>query len=415
MRTYCQNVNIEDDKFIYSCIFECLENKWKRNEVASVLAKFSDYSKHDIQSIVDAGNKESLYPILETITKYLKNHICAESISVPPIKYHERYDINSHKIRIIGKQHIIHQFYEYIAVNAMKGMFYKKFGVYQCASIPKRGQSYGRKAISKWMKYDVKGTRYAAKMDVKKCYPSIDIDVLKCMLKRDIHKNSKLLYLVFTLIDTFDTGLSIGSHLSQWLCNYYLSYAYHYITEQLTTTRYSRRSKRYERIRLISHTIFYMDDILIFSSNKKHLRKAVDTIIDYFTNFLHLKIKDNWIIFKVQYLGKDGKLHDSFVDMMGFRFYRGKTTIRTVIFSKLKRKFLKVRKILRLKNCVSKKLAQSAMSFWGWIVATNSYKLIKKLNLKFLIPKIRNQISVYSKLERMIKEWKSEKFKLLSV
>ena len=247
-------------------------------------------------------------------------------------------------------------------------------------------------------------TGYYVKMGViKKCYPSIDVDILKCMLKRDIHKNPKLLYLVFTLIDSFDTGLSIGSHLSQWLCNYYLSYAYHYITEQLAITRNSKRSKKSERVRLISHCIFYMDDILIFSSNKKYLKKAINMIIDYFTNVLHLEIKDNWIMFKVQYLGKEGKLHGSFVDMMGFRFYRGKTTIRTVIFSKLKRKFLKVRKIIRTKNCVSKKLAQSAMSFWGWVVATNSYKLINKLNLKFLIPRIKNQISYYSKLERMIK------------
>ena len=403
MRTYCQNVNIENGNFIYNSIFECLDDKWKRTEVASILAKFSDYSKREIQSIIAVGNKRALYPILEDITKYLQNHISSETISIPDIKYHERYDVNSRKTRIIGKQHIIHQFYEYIAVNAMKEMFYKKFGVYQCASIPKRGQAYGRKAIAKWMKYDIKGTRYAAKMDIKKCYPSIDVDILKCMLKRDIHKNPKLLYLVFTLIDSFDTGLSIGSHLSQWLCNYYLSYAYHYITEQLAITRNSKRSKKSERVRLISHCIFYMDDILIFSSNKKYLKKAINMIIDYFTNVLHLEIKDNSIMFKVQYLGKEGKLHGSFVDMMGFRFYRGKTTIRTVIFSKLKRKFLKVRKIIRTKNCVSKKLAQSAMSFWGWVVATNSYKLINKLNLKFLIPRIKNQISYYSKLERMIK------------
>ena len=65
------------------------------------------------------------------------------------------------------------------------------------------------------------------------------------------------------LIATYgDVGICIGSYLSQHLANYYLSYAYHYIEDNCF---YTRRGKR---INSIDHKLFYMDDIILFSSNK---------------------------------------------------------------------------------------------------------------------------------------------------
>ena len=43
--------------------------------------------------------------------------------------------------------------------------------------------------------------------------------------------NEPLLWLIETLIRTFKQGLSIGSYLSQFLCNLYLSQVYHYMAE----------------------------------------------------------------------------------------------------------------------------------------------------------------------------------------
>ena len=73
--------------------------------------------------------------------------------------------------------------------------------------------------------------RDSYKCDIKKYYPSVNKRILKRMLRRDI-KDNDILYVAFFLIDTYKGGLCIGSYLSQFLANYYLSYAYHYITEQ---------------------------------------------------------------------------------------------------------------------------------------------------------------------------------------
>lgn len=403
MKTYCKNVDVTDVKFIFCCVYECFDGKWNRSDVQKLLFTYSKksdnpLSRNEIRRIIADENKTELNWVIELIAKDISDSIKNRTIILPPIKYSERYDTNSKKFRTIGTQSIIHQCYEYVAVNATKELFNKKIGVYQCASIPGKGQSYGKKAIEKWVSNDIKGTRYAVKMDVRKCYPSINQIKLKKMLKRDIHKNSDLLYLLYTLIDMFDEGLSIGSHLSQWLCNYYLSYAYHYISERIFIARKSKRSNTVGHIRAISHVIFYMDDIIIFGSNKKYLMIATKLIINYFNLELDLTIKPNWFIFKVQYVDKYGKIHGTFVDMMGFRFYRGKTSIRKSIFIKMRRKYNRVRKRLNNHKYLPKKSAQSVMSYWGWIANTNSYTILNKYEVRRVTSVSRKQVSYYAKL-----------------
>lgn len=373
MKTFCKKVDITNLGLIKQSIYQCLNEKWRRNDVIRLLSEKSGQDTKEIRKIIAQDRQYELDNIIGDIAMEMRHSIVTRNITLPPIVYSTRYDRNSNKERLIGTQSIIHQCYEHLAVNGAKELFDKKIGVYQCASIPGRGQSYGKRAIEKWLKDDVPGTKYALQMDVKKCYPSVDQEKLKELLHRDIRKNPDLLYLLDTLIGMFDTGLSIGSYLSQWLCNYYLSYAYHFISERLFTTRKPKNGNPYN-VRMISYVIFYMDDIIVFGSNKKYLMKAFHEIDDYFKNFLKLTIKDNWRLFRVYYIDRNGNSHGSFVDMMGFRFYRGKTTIRRTIFKNAKRKFDKLRKTVRSDKKVSKQLAQSTMSYWGWVKHTNSYK-----------------------------------------
>lgn len=75
------------------------------------------------------------------------------------------------------------------------------------------------------------------------------------------------LYEEFPNPESKDTmrGILIGSPVSKDLCNYFLSYAYHYASEKLVKIS-TRRGKTREK-RLISHVIFYADDIVLFSGN----------------------------------------------------------------------------------------------------------------------------------------------------
>ncbi len=93
------------------------------------------------------------------------------------------------------------------------------------------------------------------------------------LLRKQV-KNEDLLYLVEMLLRSYRQGLSIGSYLSQWLCNYYLSFAYHYAEQELAKVRKSGKGQA-KRVRLIYAVIFYMDDILILGSRKADVRKAM--------------------------------------------------------------------------------------------------------------------------------------------
>ena len=136
----------------------------------------------------------------------------------------------------------------------------KRIGEYQCASISGRGPYYGLKHVRKWLRaHDAK---YVAQLDVQKCFPSIPQDKLLAFVDKYV-ANADIRWLVRELVSTFDVGLSIGSYLSQYLCNLYMSQLYHEISERMC---YTRRGKP---IRLVKHVLFYMDDILLIGCNAK--------------------------------------------------------------------------------------------------------------------------------------------------
>ncbi|MBS1340456.1 MAG: RNA-directed DNA polymerase [Clostridia bacterium] len=73
-----------------------------------------------------------------------------------------------------------------------------------------------------------------------------------------------------------------GNYTSQWFANYYLQNLDHFIKEKLKTPYYIR----------------YMDDMLVFHRNKKELRK-IKIEIEEFLKSEHLRLKENWQLFKV--------------------------------------------------------------------------------------------------------------------
>lgn len=157
----------------------------------------------------------------------------------------------------------------------MKGMYY-----YNCASIKGRGLLHATKYIEKILVRDRKNTKYCLKLDVKKFYPSIDKEILKRKFRRKI-KERETLELIDKIIDSSEEGLPIGNFTSQWFANFYLQDLDHYIKEQLKAPYYIR----------------YMDDMIIFHRNKKELHKVKDKIEEYL-NKEHLKLKENWQLFK---------------------------------------------------------------------------------------------------------------------
>lgn len=388
IKRYCKGVDITDVGFIEYCIYDYLDEKWSRNDVARLFVRFSNYSFDEIKAITGNDDKPELSPVITDIAKYVSERIKNKKLDLRPIKYYTHIDGMNKKERIIGVQESLHQIFDYVAVEGMRSLFNAIIGVFQCASLPGKGQSYGKKHIERWVKE--KKTVYFVKGDIKKCFPSIPHTRLKELLRKDI-KNNTILWLVYELIDMFNNGLSIGSYLSQYLSNYYLSYAYHYAcSEQLFKVRKTKR-KGNVRVRLINHVLFYMDDFLLIGSSKKDLRKAMKMLIKYIYEFLKLIVKVGWKVCKIS--------ETEPIDMMGFVFRKNRTTIRAKIFLKTRRYFLKAKIILKQNRPIPELLAYQCVSGYGWYKNTDSYMIREKLGIDEIHATCKQMISFYSRLK----------------
>lgn len=229
----------------------------------------------------------------------------------------------------------------------MRGMYH-----WNCASIPKRGIHYAKKACEKWIRNDIKNTKYCLKLDIEKFYPSINQDVLKSKFRKII-KDKDTLWLIDSIIDSHGKGLPIGNYTSQWFANFYLQDLDHFITEKLQ----------------VKHMARYMDDIVIFHSNKRKLKYVFTSIEKELKNY-GLTIKNNWQIFNLDYRS---------LDFCGFVYTRDKTFIRKRITRNMRRTWY------RFNKSHTQKKARRMLSYYGWVKHSNSYVLYKKyFNLKLL-------------------------------
>ena len=147
-------------------------------------------------------------------------------------------------------------------------------------------------------------TVYCLKMDIKKCYPSVDNDILREFNRRYL-KDKRLLALIDRINDNC-IGLPIGNYLSQLQINIYLSPLDRFIKQQLNIKYYFR----------------YMDDIVILGNSKQDLHQIEHRIMNFCWYMLKL-IMGKRQIFKI---GND-KYHKS-IDFVGYNFYRDFTKIR---------------------------------------------------------------------------------------
>ena len=108
----------------------------------------------------------------------------------------------------------------------------------------------------------------------------------------------------------------------------------------------------------------YMDDMVLFHRNKKELHKIKNKIEEYL-KFEELTLKENWQLFK---------LDSRPLDFLGYRFYRGYTTLRKSNFLRIKRRIKKISK----KSSLNYKDASATLSYVGWLKHCNSYNFKEK-------------------------------------
>lgn len=253
------------------------------------------------------------------------------------------------------------------------------------ASWPKRGIN------SKTLKYNLnykikrainsypqKTEVYCLKMDIKKCYPSIDNETLKKVNKKYCG-DKRLLFLFNKIIDN-TKGLPIGNYISQLWVNIYLSSLDRFIKEELKAKYYFR----------------YMDDIVVLSDDKKELHEFQYRIMNFVFYNLKVEINNKRQIFKI---GRT-KIERG-IDFVGYVYRRNFTLVR----KRTKKSFIK-----KLNN------PKSLVSYLGILKYCDSKNLLNKyINNKNKI-NIKDMGSLNSlKIKKVKRPFEGDKVKIEAV
>ena len=131
---------------------------------------------------------------------------------------------------------------------------------------------------------EFKGKRaYCLKMDIRKCYPSVDNEVL-ARLNRKYCKDRRMLELL-DLLNFNDgcKGLPIGNFLSQLWINIVLTELDRYVKEVLKARHYFR----------------YMDDIVLICDDKEQLHQWQWRIMNFTWYVLHMEYNQKRQVFPI--------------------------------------------------------------------------------------------------------------------
>lgn len=265
---------------------------------------------------------------------------------------------------------------QHCAVAAMMPVFMRGMYEHSYASIPGRGAHKAKKVIERWIAQDAKNCKYVLKMDIRHFFDSVPHDRLKEMLAKKI-RDKPMRDLLFQIIDVTEHGLPLGFYTSQWLANWYLQGLDHHIKEELGAAHYVR----------------YMDDMVIFGSNKRKLHQTREGVETYLRERLGLELKQNWQVFRFDYARK-GRRYGRDLDFMGFRFFRNRTILRRSIMLKAARKAKKIGK----KDKPTIYDIRQMLSYTGWIDCTDTYGMyMERIKPYVNIQKFKRRVSAYDR------------------
>ena len=184
-------------------------------------------------------------------------------------------------------------FRDRVAMHAIMRVCHLVFDNYQLFdSYASRSQKGTYAAIDRVKQFAGK-YQWFAKLDVCHFFDSISHEVMMRQLSA-LFKDKLLLKCFESVINGYcieqGRGLPIGNLTSQYFANHYLSPADHYLKEKLRVPAMVR----------------YMDDIILFDSDRKHLKNIVNSYVSYVSRMLRLKMHEPVLIqcrFGIPFLG----------------------------------------------------------------------------------------------------------------
>lgn len=397
MKKSCKNIELRDRETIAVYVSECLRRHCRRKNTRTLVCRRFGVSDDAYRKVI-ARDEETLRAVALKISDYIISTIRDRNIPVFVPKARERRDQTTGKLRLIGCEPPLQQFYDYVAVRSCNEIWGRRLVPQQCSSIKGRGQVYGMRLIRSYVDKDNRAAAYAArhglrysrqvkyfvKLDVRHCYQSVDRSLLMDMLRHDCG-NEDILYLWQSLLDAYGramgpdgepyTGLLIGTLPSQWGAQLILSYAYRYAMT----------------LPGVSHGVFFMDDMLFTGPNRRKLERSVETIVAYVRDRLHLEIKPNWHI---------KALADEPIDMMGYCIHQsGKVTMRARNFIHSRRLLLRAARTGK----IGIRQARRLVSYKGFYDHSDSFKATTTLHAGTLFKRAQALLSKEEKHANLLR------------
>lgn len=404
MKRSCKNIDITNPAHIKPYVEMCIYRHYRRNDFKRLLYSYG-LNKIQYQLAYNNYDKSYLNVPIESISVDLASRIKERNLNLyykPQIS--ERADKTTFKIRMIGKESPLQQVFDYIAVYSCEDVWRRRFVKQQCSSIKGRGQIYGVKLIKKYIQRDYRSFRYAkkhnykytrkckyfVKLDAKSCYANGRLEYLMPVLKSNC-ANKDILWLWEELINSYKVdvkkldgtterykGFMIGALPSMWGMQLMISYIYRFAMNLV----YKRKDRS---IRVFNHSVIYLDDILLFGSNRKKMLKYIKEIISYAKNSFGIFLKNNFSIKCID---------DESVDMMGFVVHKnGKVTIRHRNFKHSRRLALRYDRTHQMTYTSAKRVN----SYKGYYMHSDSQKVVTEYNMKEMFEKASKVISIHDK------------------
>ena len=214
--------------------------------------------------LIEKDSKKYLSKLLEEVRS--KQYEVSEYINFQLFTGHKWRDISKLPMKDRIVQHAI--------MNIIEPIFRETFILDTFSSIKTRGIHLGLKRVKHYVKHH--SDDYVLKLDIHKCYPSLDQDILKKKLAQKFI-DSDLLDLLYKIVDSFPNGVPIGNYTSQYFKNFYFNNFDHWIKEVKGIKGYFR----------------YCDDIVIIHKSKKFLHNLLKEIKIKIVQ-LNIELKPNY-------------------------------------------------------------------------------------------------------------------------
>lgn len=344
MKSYCKGVVIDGD-----AIYSALE-RWKLTAAGR---------KNAWRVAVEHGGDAAL-------VDEIAREIASRSLVLRPIRYTER--VERGKLRRIGVESVKQQVVAQAVIEAVRPLYERRVGPYQCAGIKGRGQTYAARATRRWA--DAGDCRYYAKSDIRKCYPSADHGVVMRFYQKYV-RSDDVLYIVGRLLANNEQGLNLGGHFSLVTMNLLLAGAYWHV-ESLG------RRRRGKWVPYVRHQAWFMDDMVLYSDSKRDLRLAMAELERFLHEELRLELK-GWKVCRVG-AGEP-------VDLGGYPVRPGRTAIRGATFLAGRRAF---RRFARDPGITR---ARRVGSYWGYLKNSDSYMVSRRMRAQESMAKATAMLS----------------------